>query len=555
MVQEFAMKIAHDVAMIESSVADLAKSRLRQRIGKDRMDLWFGGDAKWTAIGHNLLGIEVASSFVADCVSKMFRDDLQSVILEAAGPDFGFQITVAPNQGETTASGSSQVGVANSALPPDKTHPSNSNPNVLAAHSLLKQEASEQAATHSVSTERDSNGSEIAGPFRIVRPGGPFNARDDESSLESTPTARRKDSDTAPTAFHVDRLVEIRRENERRWDEFIPGDHNKLAYTAAQMVIERPGQISPLLIHGPSGTGKSHLALALAHKLRMTHRMRRVLVLTAEQFTIEYTESARGGGFANFRRKYRDVEAIVIDDVQFCIGKVGTLVELRNTIDMLLRDKRQIVLVADRGLNELSGLGADLYARLSGGMACSIDPLDTTTRGNVLRRMSSKLGLVLADTTIRVLALQCNGDARVLQGISHRLAAQNRILGRELSEDEAVRCCLDLIRASQPVIRLTDIEKVVCEAFGLEEKMLRAKSKCQSISQPRMLAMFLARKYTRTALSEIGEYFGNRQHSTVISAQKKVEQWLETDGLIGCGRGQVGVRDILKNLEATLQVG
>ena len=98
MVQEFAMKIAHDVAMIESSVAELAKSRLRQRIGKDRMDLWFGGDAKWTTLGHNLIGIEVASSFVADCVSRMFRDDLQAVILETAGIGFGFQLSVAKDQ-------------------------------------------------------------------------------------------------------------------------------------------------------------------------------------------------------------------------------------------------------------------------------------------------------------------------------------------------------------------------------------------------------------------------------------------------------------------------
>jgi chromosomal replication initiator protein len=135
------------------------------------------------------------------------------------------------------------------------------------------------------------------------------------------------------------------------------------------------------------------------------------------------------------------------------------------------------------------------------------------------------------------------------------LNAQQRIIGRSLTEDEALRSSLDLIRASQPVVRMVDIEKVVCDAFGLQDKMLRAKSKCQNVSQPRMLAMFLARKYTRTALSEIGEFFGNRQHSTVISAQKKVEQWLETDGLIGCGRGQIGVREILKNLEATLQVG
>jgi len=362
-------------------------------------------------------------------------------------------------------------------------------------------------------------------------------------------------SDRSPVDIQVDRLMELRRENERRWDEFVAGDHNRLAYTAAEMVLERPGQINPLLIHGPSGTGKSHLAIGLAHKLRVSYRMRRVLVLTAEQFTIEYTESARGGGFANFRRKYRDVEAIVIDDIQFCLGKAGTLVELRNTIDMLLRDRRQVVLVADRGLNELSGLGADLYARLSGGMACGIDPLDTKTRVQVLTKMCAKSQVELNSSIVQSLATQCCGDARILQGVSHRLVAQQRVVGRVLTEDEAVRCTLDLIRASHPVVRMNDIEKVVCEAFGLEGKTLRAKTKCQNVSQPRMLAMFLARKYTRTALSEIGDYFGNRQHSTVISAQKKVESWIAGDELIGCGRGQVAVRDMLKSLEATLQVG
>jgi chromosomal replication initiator protein len=169
--------------------------------------------------------------------------------------------------------------------------------------------------------------------------------------------------------------------------------------------------------------------------------------------------------------------------------------------------------------------------------------------------MCGKVQVEVSNETVRELANQCSGDARILQGVAHRLGAQQRILGRALTEEESLRCTLDLIRASQPVVRMTDIEKVVCDAFGLDDKMLRAKSKCQSISQPRMLAMFLARKYTRTALSEIGEYFGKRQHSTVISAQKKVEQWIESDELIGCGRGQIAVRDILKNLEATLQVG
>jgi chromosomal replication initiator protein len=527
------MKIAHEVAMFENSVVRSVESRLRQRIGNDRMDLWFGGGAKWSQIGNNIVRIEVASPFVADCVSKMFRDDLQAAILETAGGDFGFQVSFASPSETALSDEDKSVGFS---------------PKSPVLTSTLPKSTTAKPADRDVpeTTERDRWSMDRPAQLRAIRP----NPASSEANLGIS-----EESTAGSTELQVDRLVEIRRENEKRWDEFVPGDHNRLAYTAAQMVLERPGQINPLLIHGPSGTGKSHLAIGLAHKMRMLHRMRRVLVLTAEQFTIEYTESARGGGFANFRRKYRDVETIVIDDIQFCLGKAGTLVELRNTIDMLLREKRQIILVADRGLNELSGLGADLYARLSGGMACGIEPLDLKTRGNVLGKLCSRLKVDVTDRIVQELAAQCSGDARVLQGIANRLGAQQRVVGRPLTDEEALRCSLDLIRACQPVVRINDIEKVVCDAFGLEEKMLRAKSKCQSVSQPRMLAMFLARKYTRTALSEIGEYFGNRQHSTVISAQKKVEQWLETDGLISCGRGQVGVREILKNLEATLQVG
>ena len=533
------MKIAHEVAMFDGSIADSVETRLRQRIGKDRMDLWFGGDAKWSQISHNVIGIEVASSFIADCVSKMFRDDLQAAVTEAAGSNFGFQISIASSMQASAiqAQAPSNSSKANSVLLTKPIAPAKTANSGQADH-LAR--ATERVATERVTVEPPAK-------LRVVR--------SSTSSQEDDQSSANDDSGRASVDIQVDRLMELRKENERRWDEFVAGDHNRLAYTAAEMVLERPGQINPLLIHGPSGTGKSHLAIGLAHKMRVAYRMRRVLVLTAEQFTIEYTESARGGGFANFRRKYRDVEALVIDDIQFCLGKAGTLVELRNTIDMLLRDRRQVVLVSDRGLNDLSGLGADLYARLSGGMACAIDPLDAKTRVEVLRRMCTKSQVDLSNKSVQNLAEQCCGDARVLQGVSHRLVAQQRVVGRPLTDDEAIRCTLDLIRASHPVVRMNDIEKVVCEAFGLESKTLRAKTKCQNVSQPRMLAMFLARKYTRTALSEIGDYFGNRQHSTVISAQKKVESWIESDELIGCRRGQVAVRDMLKSLEATLQVG
>jgi chromosomal replication initiator protein len=552
------MQRAPEVAESPKTLLDTVASALRQRLGKDRMEVWFGSGTRWSVTDTHTIRIEVASEFLANCINTMFRSDLQGVVAQYFGPDWGV-VVAAPPRGNTSVSAtpppepeqiaydSKSTGPTFGGTAPLSHHSSPIAKNLTAAPALqsldpvtaesdLPVDSSDVAISPTSSSPSASKGPNL----RLVRAEGHRAASMSAAEAEEA---------------EVERLLALRKQSERRWEDFVEGEHNRFAYTGAQMVLERPGQISPFLIFGPHGVGKSHLASAISQRLRQQYRMRRVLQLTGEQFTIEYTESARGGGFANFRRKYRDVEALIIDDVQFCLGKSGTLAELRNTIDMLLRENRQVVLVADRGIRELSGLGADLYARLSGGMCCGIDPVDCATRQELLRRLCERYSLALDTDALQELAVQCGGDARILQGVVHRLLAQQRLQGSALRKDDALRCTSDLCRASQPVVRLNDIERVVCEAFGLEEEMLRAKSKCQSISQPRMLAMFLARKYTRTALSEIGEYFGKRQHSTVISAQHKVEQWLTSDNAIRVGRNTVHVREILKNLEAVLQVG
>jgi chromosomal replication initiator protein len=507
------------------------------------MDLWFGADAKWSVLGHNMIGIEVSSQFVADCISRMFRAEIQQAIEEVAGSHVGYRISVAADVSEkteldSTSRSATVVSVSSNTAASTPCNAAISNQSVTFVPTL-------PLASDRIRKIRDE--------YRAPSSAASVKAHRGATAAISE---ERNDHVTSRTELEtgVERLSELRRENERRWDQFIPGQHNRLAYTAASMVLERPGQISPLFLHGPHGSGKSHLAIGLAHRLRTMHKLRRVLTLTGEQFTIEFTESARGGGFASFRRKYRDVEVLVIDDLQFCLGKTGTLAELRNTIDMLLREHRQVILVADRSLNELNGLTADLHARLSGGMACGLEPLDPTTRSRLLMQLCNHHSVQLGESTVEELASHASGDARVLQGVVHRLVAQQRMSGAPLDHEQAIRCTLDLLRICQPVVRMADIERAVCDTFGLEEKVLREKTKCQNVSQPRMLAMFLARKYTRTALSEIGEFFGKRQHSTVISAQKKVESWLSDDELIHCGRGKMSVKDILKNLESTLRV-
>lgn len=586
------MRKAQDVAVVrereteaESRVVSCVSAALRQRLGKERMSLWFGPSVQWSVVEGQKVRLGVVSTFFADCIQRMFRNDLQVAVAESVGEGWGFEVVVGEAKSLAKSSGSTPpepqmiydnngVNSASAAMTDSCSIPSTI-PCAVTVVPLPKTPMTQTSLEETSRVVSPIEGSAISGSVS-----GDFIGEDnrkptaglgDASSVEG-PSLRlvraeseRSQSDMGQAPRHsslldaedreIARLVSLRRTQERRWEEWIVGSHNRLATTGAEMVVEKPGRISPLLIHGPHGVGKSHLAIGLAHRLKSTYRYRRVVCLTGEQFTIEYTESARTGGFASFRKKYRDVEVLVIDDVQFLLGKTGTLIELRNTIDMLMRDQRQIILVADRGLHELAGMGTDLFARLSGGMACAIDPMDIATRRQLLGRLCQQQGALVGDEVLDWVSEHCGSDARVLQGIVHRLAAQQRIVGGTLSPDDAVRAISDIVRANQPIVRLRDIEKVVCEAFGLQEDVLRAKSKCQSFSQPRMLAMFLARKYTRTALSEIGAYFGNRQHSTVISAQKKVETWLDANEVLQMGRSHVPVQEILRSLEVTLQVG
>lgn len=601
------MRKAQDVAVVmereteaESRVVSCVSAALRQRLGKERMSLWFGPSVQWSVVEGQKVRLGVVSTFFADCIQRMFRNDLQVAVAESVGEGWGFEVAVGEAKSLAKSSGSTPpepqmiydnkgVNSASAATSDSCSIPSTI-PCAVTVVPLPKtpmtQTSLEETSRVVSPIEGNATSGSVVGSFIVEDNRNPTVGLRDAASVEG-PSLRlvRADSDRVASGRadsesgesergqsergqaprqaslldvedrEIARLVSLRRTQERRWEDWIVGSHNRLATTGAEMVVEKPGRISPLLIHGPHGVGKSHLAIGLAHRLKSTYRYRRVVCLTGEQFTIEYTESARTGGFASFRKKYRDVEVLVIDDVQFLLGKTGTLIELRNTIDMLMRDQRQIILVADRGLHELAGMGTDLFARLSGGMACAIDPMDIATRRQLLGRLCQQQGAMVGDEVLDWVSEHCGSDARVLQGIVHRLAAQQRIVGGALSPDDAVRAISDIVRANQPIVRLRDIEKVVCEAFGLQEDVLRAKSKCQSFSQPRMLAMFLARKYTRTALSEIGAYFGNRQHSTVISAQKKVETWLDANEVLQMGRSHVPVQEILRSLEVTLQVG
>jgi chromosomal replication initiator protein len=283
--------------------------------------------------------------------------------------------------------------------------------------------------------------------------------------------------------------------------------------------------------------------------------VKRAVLVSAEQFTTQFLDALRGSGLPSFRRKYRDIELLLIDDVHFCAGKRATLVELHQSLDALHRQGRQVVLSANRPPYELEELGPDVVARISAGLVCGLEPADHETRLGILKRLCGAAELGVSRGVLEMMASELPGDARQLAGAVHRLEAASMAHGRSIDLSLAQRSLADLVRASRRIVRLPDIERAVCEAFGLERNSLQSGRKARAVSQPRMLAMWLARKYTRACLSEIGEHFGGRSHSTVISAQKQVNEWMTAGTPLQLLHGECPIDDAIRRIEAHLRTG
>ncbi len=338
-------------------------------------------------------------------------------------------------------------------------------------------------------------------------------------------------------------------------DAFVTGVSNRLAYAAAESVVRKPGELSPLLVHGPTAVGKTCLLEAISASLRKHHPRLTAIYLSAEQFTTGFLQALRGSGLPSFRRKYRGVGVLLLDDLQFFSGKRCTQIELLYTVDTLLRERRQLVFAADRPPEDLSDLGPDLMSRLASGFVCRVEPPDFDTRLGIVARMATRFGMIVPEDVRRFIASQFTRHARELSGALCRLHAAGQAIGKPISLELAEEALAELIRSSACVVRLPDIQKAMCDAFGIDPKALQARGKAKAVTHPRMLAMWLARKYTRSALSEISSYFGRRSHSTVISAQKRIDRWLADGKSLELAHRAWKVDEAIQQVERRLQAG
>jgi chromosomal replication initiator protein len=340
----------------------------------------------------------------------------------------------------------------------------------------------------------------------------------------------------------------------RRLADFVVGACNRVAHAAALSMVETPGQgPNPLVLHGPVGTGKTHLLEGIYVGLRKNHPDWRICFTTAEEFTNRFVQAMRLGKLASFRKLFRECDALLVDNLQFLAGKRATEEEFLHTFDVLHGDSKQVVAACDCHPRLSDRYTPELTDRLVGGAVWSLTPPDGATRLDLLRAKSAEHMLApLPDDVLRFLADQLRGNARELEGALHCTRHLSRATGRPVNLALAREAVGDLIRHAIRVVQPADVDRAVCRALRLETGALQSKKRAWMVCHPRMLAMFLARKHTAATYEEIGSYFGKRNHSTVVAAEKKVRQWLQEDVALSLGDRPVSVRDLIALVEMEL---
>jgi chromosomal replication initiator protein len=313
------------------------------------------------------------------------------------------------------------------------------------------------------------------------------------------------------------------------FERFVIGPGNRLAHGAALAVAEAPSEAyNPLFLHGPPGLGKTHLLAAIANYLRDNAPGLSVRYTTAESFTNEFVAALKSSGAEAFKARYRDIDVLLIDDVQFLQGKPATEEEFFHTFNALYESGSQLVLSADRIPSELSTLAARLRDRFEWGLTVAVEPPNLATRLTVLRRLVEEAGVELADSNaLSELANRIDINVRQLHGALTRVIAHASLMAKPLSS-ELIAEVVPSIHRSQPA-SVEEIQQRVAEGFGISRAELIGSSRAATPLRARQVAIFLTRDLTDLSLPQIGRLYGGRDHTTVLNSLRRVEAGLDED--------------------------
>jgi len=314
------------------------------------------------------------------------------------------------------------------------------------------------------------------------------------------------------------------------FETFVEGKSNQLGKAAAMQVATNPGRAyNPLLLYGGTGLGKTHLMHAAGNLMRERNPDCKVLYLRSEQFVGSMIEALRAKSMDEFKRRFRSVDALLIDDIQFFAGKDTTQEEFFHTFNALFESKQQIILTCDRYPKEVDKLEPRLKSRLGWGLSVAIEPPDFETRAAILLAKALEKGVAVDESVAMLLAKRIRSNVRDLEGALNTLAARANFYGKPITTDFAEETLRDLLATHAQAITIPNIQKITAEYFNVRLQDLLSKRRVRSLARPRQIAMTLSKELTEHSLPEIGEAFGGRDHTTVMHACKTIRKFIETD--------------------------
>ena len=472
---------AHD-----PQLARLANA-IAQRVGQQRFHVWFNNSTRLD-LKQDGLEIAVPNDFISEWIGKNFSRPIQEAAHEVLGCPLAIRFNVDPQLFVTAAI--NEIAAAPAA--------SVANANRASAASAARLSGRNELPVMMT----------VGAVATLAAPVAPI----------SGALARARAADAAPAGSQRQRL-------RHDLDLFVVGPSSQLAYNTVQYVAEFPGaQYNPLFIHGSCGLGKTHLLQGLCRRFIQHHPTRRWSYLTGEEFTNEFLAALRGNKLDAFRRRMRDLDLLVIDDVHFLGGKKATQEEFLHTFNAIEAMGRQVVMASDSHPKMIDEFGESLINRFVSGMVVRIDPPNYMTRCEILRSLALRTGFNLPDEVTGWVARRVTQNVRELEGAVTRIAAHVKLSGRAPDIAMAQEALGDLDRQLVAPVKPDHILASVCAYFGLELKDLMSGRRQRTISLARSVAMFLVRKTAKLSFPEIGQRMGKRNHSTVISACRRIER-------------------------------
>lgn len=509
---------------MHQSVWDKCLSQLQSELPSQQFNTWI----RPLRVSDDQGGVRLLAPnrFVMDWVNEKFIGRIRELVVQGGLSS----VTLAVADRQDTLFRPVSHGAAS---------PLNVVPDVLGTPSLAL--ASKPSSATSSTTKMDFEVAQNLTEVDSFQDLAAFN-RDDDSvtSMPEAPNGARVLKEDIEGGLHHRHFLN----SSFTFANFVQGKSNQLGLAAAKQVSENPGgSYNPLFIYGGVGLGKTHLMHAVGNALLKRRPGAKVVYLHSERFVADMVKALQLNAINDFKRFYRSVDALLIDDIQFFAGKERSQEEFFHTFNALLEGGQQIILTCDRYPKEISGLEERLKSRFGWGLTVAIEPPELETRVAILIKKAQQASVELPHDAAFFIAQRIRSNVRELEGALKRVIANAEFTGRPVSIELVREALKDLLALQDRLVSVDNIQRVVAEYYKIKVSDLNSKRRSRSVARPRQVAMFLAKDLTNHSLPEIGEYFGGRDHTTVLHACRKIREMQDSDA---------DIREDLKNLLRTL---